>query len=465
MSARPEKLLSIVVPAFNESAGIQGALRTLADVCRPLPYAFELIVVDDGSVDDTYARAVAVAEAGIPVRAIRLSRNFGKEAALLAGLQNARGAAVITIDADLQHPPSLIPAMVAAWERGAKVVHGVKRDRGDKHWWGTARAYIFNAVIEWLGGIDVQNSSDFKLLDRVVVDILTKRVPERRRFYRGLTNWIGYSQATLEFDVAPRMQGKSGFSLRSLVALALTATVSFTSAPLRIVTVLGVLTFVLGFGVGSDALWSWSHGASVSGFMTLITTLLLLGSFIMISLGVIGEYIAKIYDESKQRPAFIIDSLHEYDRAAESDRTLRDLPAWPMQFLESTHDAIVIWEMGGRGIVYWNSAAERLYGYSRGEALGQSTHTLLKTKVAGGVTQLEKDLARFGVWVSELRHTARDGRELLVEGNLSLLSQENGYWLVLEVNRDVTDQRRAAGAHEAMQQQLVNLQLLHRAGR
>lgn len=307
-----DKLLSVVVPAFNESAGIQNTIRALAAVLDKLAYDYEILVIDDGSRDATFLRASEMVDKGFPVRAFRLSRNFGKEAALLAGLQQARGNAVITIDADLQHPPALIPTMVTIWERGAKVVHGVKRSRGKEHWWATLRARIVNAMLEKLGGIDVQNSSDFKLLDRVAVNVLTRALPERRRFYRGLADWIGFEQVTVEFDVAARQSGESGFSLRSLIALALTATISFTSAPLRIVSILGVLTFLLGVGVGSEALWSWFHHVSVSGFMTLIATLLLLGSFIMISLGVIGEYIAKIYDEIKQRPAFIIDGSREF---------------------------------------------------------------------------------------------------------------------------------------------------------
>jgi len=305
------QLVSIVVPAFNEAEGIQSAVRTLAGVFDPLPYALEIIVVDDGSHDDTFGRAAAMADAGLPVRAIRLSRNFGKEGALLAGLQHALGDAAITIDADLQHPPSLIPKMLEAWQGGARVVHAVKRDRGDEPWLSTLRARIINGLLTRLGGVDVRNSSDYKLLDRAALDVLTRTLPERRRFYRGLAGWIGFEQATIEFDVAPRQHGQSGWRLRSLLALALTALVSFTSAPLRIVSVLGLLTFLLGLGVGGDALWSWATGRAVSGFVTIIITLLLIGSFIMISLGVIGEYIAKIYDEIKERPAYVIDRIYE----------------------------------------------------------------------------------------------------------------------------------------------------------
>ena len=306
-------LVSLVVPAYNEAAGIQAAVRRFLQVLDGLPYRAEVLVIDDGSEDGTFVRAAALADEGMPVRVLHLSRNFGKEAAILAGLSHARGNAVVTIDADLQHPPELIPSMLVAWERGAKVVHAVKRDRGDEPWTSTVRARVVNTLIMRLGGVDVRNSSDFKLLDRVAVDVLTQSMPERRRFYRGLADWIGFENVTLEFDVAPRAAGQSAWRLRSLIALALTALMSFTSVPLRVVSVLGFLTFLLGIGVGADALLSWARGRSVSGFATLIISLLLIGSFIMISLGVIGEYIAKIYDEIKQRPTYIVERRHEVD--------------------------------------------------------------------------------------------------------------------------------------------------------
>jgi hypothetical protein len=203
--------------------------------------------------------------------------------------------------------------MVRAWEQGARIVHGVKRTRGDESWMSTARAFVVNWLITLLGGIDVRRSSDFKLLDRAAIDVLTKSIPERSRFYRGLADWIGFTQVTLLFDVATRTTGTSGWSLRSLIKLSMTALLSFTSAPLRIVSVMGLLTFLLGLVVGYDAVASWVRGEAVSGFTTIIITLLLIGSFIMISLGVIGEYIAKIYDESKKRPAFIVDRVYEKD--------------------------------------------------------------------------------------------------------------------------------------------------------
>ncbi|MCZ8131453.1 MAG: glycosyltransferase family 2 protein [Steroidobacteraceae bacterium] len=315
--ARP--LLSIVIPAHDEEHGIPWMIRAVADVMARLAYPYEIVVVDDGSRDATFERAAECAHAGVTVRAIRLSRNFGKEAALCAGLEAARGAAVITIDADLQHPPSTIPRMVEAWERGARIVHGVKRSRGDERWYATARAKLVNALIGRLGGIELRNASDFKLLDRQVVDVLVHELPERHRFYRGLAQWIGFEQACVEFDVAPRRVGVSHWSLSGLVGLAWTATVSFSAAPLRVVGYLGVLTLLMGLVIGGEAIWSWANGIAVSGFATTIMTLLLIGSFVMISLGVIGEYIAKIYDEIKHRPPYVVACRREPPDAAAAD--------------------------------------------------------------------------------------------------------------------------------------------------
>jgi polyisoprenyl-phosphate glycosyltransferase len=305
------KLISLVVPAFNEAAGIQSAVQVLAAVLKDTAYAAEIVVVDDGSLDATFDKAAALSGLGVAISVLRLSRNFGKEAALLAGLRHAKGSAVITIDADLQHPPALIPKMIAAWDAGAMVVHGVKRYRGEESWLATVRANVVNALLTRMGEIDLQKSSDFKLLDRRAVDILTRQMPEWNRLYRGLASWIGLPQCTLEFDVEPRRTGQSAWSLRSLMGLTLTAMVSFSSAPLRVISFLGLLTFILGATVGTEALWSRVHGISTSGFTTVIITLLLIGSFIMISLGVIGEYIAKIYEEVKRRPDFIIERSSE----------------------------------------------------------------------------------------------------------------------------------------------------------
>ena len=306
-------LISVVLPAHNEEAGISGAFDVIGRTLDECGVRWEIVAVDDGSQDQTFAVISSRAAKDSRIRGIHFSRNFGKEAALLAGINAARGDAVITMDADLQHPPSVIPQMLEAWRAGAKVAHGVKRQREHDSTVMRVRAWVFNKTLTWLGGINVQNSSDFKLMDRVVVDVIARQLPEKRRFFRGLADWVGYRNVEIPFDVAERSDGEGKWSLLGLVELALTALVSFTSAPLRIVTIMGLLTLALGLGITVDTLWSWLHGRAVSGFATMILTLLIIGSFIMISLGIIGEYIAKIYEEVKARPVYLIDEYTDLD--------------------------------------------------------------------------------------------------------------------------------------------------------
>lgn len=300
-------LLSVVLPAHNEEAGITHAIEVIGGVLVSTGLAWEIIVVDDGSRDRTFECLKELTKENNRVRALRFSRNFGKEAALLAGLNAARGNAVVTMDADLQHPPQIIPAMVEAWKRGAKVVNAVKRSRETDSAMTRLRAKVFNTLLSSMGGVNLDNSSDFKLLDRVVVDTITQALPERQRFYRGLTDWVGFTRERILFDVEERASGEGKWSLRGLIGLAITAIVSFTSAPLRIVTGLGLVTLVFGLLVAAESFWGWAQGRAVSGFTTTIFTLLIIGSFIMISLGIIGEYIAKIYDEIKRRPTYLIE--------------------------------------------------------------------------------------------------------------------------------------------------------------
>jgi polyisoprenyl-phosphate glycosyltransferase len=314
METLENKLLSVVIPAHNEELGIAHALSVIQAVLATCGMDWEIIVVDDGSRDRTFDRLHELATQEARIRGVRFSRNFGKEAALLAGLNLAKGDAVVTIDADLQHPPRLIPVMVEAWKRGAKVVDGVKRSRATDGALTRLRASIFNATLSRLGGINMENSSDFKLLDRIAVNAITRALPERQRFYRGLSDWVGYPHESILFDVEERAQGQGKWGLWGLLGLATTAIVTFTSAPLRIVSALGFVTMIFGFFVGADAFIGWLQGRAVSGFATTIFTLLIIGSFIMISLGIIGEYIAKIYDEIKARPSYLVESSIGIDR-------------------------------------------------------------------------------------------------------------------------------------------------------
>ena len=310
-SAHPE--LSVIVPAHNEEPGIAAALLAINNALQSCSGSNEIIVVDDGSTDETYRVLQQLCQEQDNLRAIKLSRNFGKESAMLAGLRVATGDAVITLDADLQHPPALIPEMVEKWKAGTMVVHAVKRQRESNTFMERFRAKIYNNLLKLLGGIDLRNSSDYKLLDRVIVDALIHELHEYQRFYRGLVTWLGFKQEKLYFDVASRQAGDSKWSTGSLIGLAITGIVSFTSMPLRIVTIFGILTLLLAFGVAIEALWSWFQGTAVSGFMTIVFVILLLGSFIMISLGIMGEYIAKIYEEVKNRPDYLVDRTSGFD--------------------------------------------------------------------------------------------------------------------------------------------------------
>lgn len=303
---RRARLLSVVLPAYREESGIERMLAVLEDTLTGMRVDFEVIVVDDGSPDRTFAEVAELGRLRPWLRGLRLSRNFGKEAALLAGLEETRGDVVITMDADLQHPPETIPAMLAAWEQGADVVNAVKSDRSADSRAYAAVAGMVTRLLARATGIDLHAASDFKLLDRRVVRILVDALPERERFFRGLSQWVGFRQATVSFRVAPSTRAARNWNLFSLGHLGATALVSFTSAPLQVITALGVLTLMLAIGVGADGLWSWAAGRAVSGFTTLILTLLILGSFIMISLGILGSYVARIYEEIKQRPRYLV---------------------------------------------------------------------------------------------------------------------------------------------------------------
>lgn len=308
-----KKIISIVIPAFNEERGIRQTISKVQDILVAAGFDYEIIVIDDGSTDHTFKQIRITADVNKHVKGIRFSKNFGKEAAILAGLKASMGDAVITIDADLQHPPEVIPSMFEKWSQGSKVVHAIKKNRSADKLLNRMLAWLFNAFLSILGTIDIRNSSDFKLLDRDAVKVIVNEIPEHHRFYRGLANWIGFEQTSLYFDVAPRKEGNSKWGYSSLIKLATTATVSFTSLPLRVISLLGAITLIIGFVITIETLWSKYNGTAVSGFATLEITILMVSSFLMISLGVLGEYVAKIYDEVKKRPPYIISSDCGFD--------------------------------------------------------------------------------------------------------------------------------------------------------
>lgn len=300
-------LLSIVVPCHCEAAGLAAAVDEIRAALATCEVRYELILVDDGSSDDTWGAIKALrARHGASIRGIRLSRRFGKEAALRAGLEAARGDAVITMDADLQHPPALIPALLARWRRGdVDVIDAVKAERGGESIANRVTASLFYRVFLVLTHRDLRNASDFKLLSRNVVKSYLA-LPERSLFYRVMTGWMGFRHAEVPFSVDPRTHGTSKWGLFTLLRLALTAVTAHSAAPLHVVTLLGLAFLLFSVVLGAQTLYNKLLGHAVSGFTTVILLLLITGSAIMVALGVIGEYIARIYDEVKGRHRFIV---------------------------------------------------------------------------------------------------------------------------------------------------------------
>ena len=298
-------LLSVVLPAYNEEASVPLAARTIHTILAQADIPHELIFVNDGSKDGTW-QAVQDQAAQIPqVRGIRFSRNFGKESAIFAGLAQASGDCCVVMDCDLQHPPEKVVEMYRLWQQGYQVVEGVKVSRGKESPLHTLAARTFYSIISSATGIDMSRASDFKLLDRRAVDVLIA-MREKNAFFRALSSWIGFQTAQVEFEVQPRLEGQSKWSLRSLTRYAVTNLAAFSTAPLHLITLLGVLVFLCSLVLGCWSLWQKISGQALEGFTTVILLLLLIGSILMICLGIIGYYIAKIYEEIKDRPRYII---------------------------------------------------------------------------------------------------------------------------------------------------------------
>ena len=297
--------LTVVLPCLNEGAHIADSLQTIAGVLDEAGIDHELLVVDDGSTDETWRRVGELAAERSSVRGIRLSRRFGKEHALCAGLEASRGRAVLVMDADLQHPPSLIPEMVAAWREGYEVVEGVKTDRGGEPAISGLQARAFYALLRRVSGIDLAGASDFKLMDRKVLEAWS-RMPERGLFFRGMSAWLGFRRKELPFAVEARAGGSTAWSTRGLIRLGVTGITAFSSLPLQGITLMGILFLVFGALLGAQTLYNWISGEAVTGFTTVILLQLAVGSMLMIGLGVIGTYLSRIYDEVKGRPRYVV---------------------------------------------------------------------------------------------------------------------------------------------------------------
>jgi glycosyltransferase involved in cell wall biosynthesis len=298
--------LSIIVPAFNEAEGIIAFLEQLYGVLKHCCSNFEVWVIDDGSRDTTWEQ-LGVAQKNLSgVFGLRFTRNFGKEAAILAGLQHARGRAVIVMDADGQHPPLLLPKMLELWKNGnIQIVAAQKTSRESDKLSARLNAHLFNSLMKTLTGLDLSGASDFRLLDRRVVDTLLA-FPEKVRFFRGMTIWTGFSTATLGFDVAPRIAGQSQCTTSQLTQLAIIAITSFSAKPLGMIFRLGLMGIAASALIFVQAIYSWMSGIAISGWTSLTVVILLFGSANLLGIGVLGAYLAQIFDEIKSRPEYLV---------------------------------------------------------------------------------------------------------------------------------------------------------------
>ena len=301
-------VLSIVLPSYNEEQNIANTAKVLADLLEKENIDYELVFVSDGSKDRTYEEILKAAEANTRVKGAKFSRNFGKEACIFAGLKLTTGDAVIVMDCDLQHPPQVIPQMWKLWQEGYEVVEGVKTSRGKESLAHKMSAGLFYKVMSSLIKMDMNASSDYKLLDRKVVDVLLE-LPEKNTFFRALTFWAGFNTTTVEYEVQERVYGTTKWSVVSLMKYAINNATSFSTLPLQLVTILGMISIFFSMVLAVQTLVRYLLGNSVEGFTTVILLILIIGGFIMLSLGVIGHYIARIYEEVKGRPKYIISNV------------------------------------------------------------------------------------------------------------------------------------------------------------
>ncbi len=304
-------LLSVVLPAYNEELNIANTVKTLTELFDREKIEFELVFISDGSKDGTFREIRKAAEADPGrIRGAEFSRNFGKEAGIFAGLELTRGDAVVVMDCDLQHPPEVIPQMWKLWQNGAQVVEGKKSSRGKEGLFYKLSAGLFYKIMSGLIKMDMSSSSDFKLLDRKVVDVLLS-LPERNTFFRALTFWAGFDTMTVEYEVRERQFGTSKWNFFSLMKYAISNATSFSTLPLQLVTFMGMISIIFSIILGVQTLVKYLTGNSVEGFTTVILLILIIGGFIMLSLGIIGHYVARVYEEVKGRPKYIINRVTE----------------------------------------------------------------------------------------------------------------------------------------------------------
>lgn len=305
------KTVTILIPCFNEESSLPLLYKELVALGSDTRFSWEFLFINDGSKDNTILLLKELANKDNRVRYISLSRNFGKENALLAGFDFATGDCMVIMDADLQHPPKLIPRMLQLWEEGYEDVYARRKDRGTDSWLRRKLSNTYYRMLQKVSNIDIlQNVGDFRLLDRKCIDAL-KQLRETERYTKGMYCWIGFKKTELEFEVAERVAGQSSFSYRKLVKLAINGFTSYTTAPLKLSVYIGIIVSLLSFILMLVFLIkALLYGDPVQGFPTLITVILFLGGVQLLSLGIIGEYLGKVFNETKHRPVYLVSETN-----------------------------------------------------------------------------------------------------------------------------------------------------------
>lgn len=312
-SIAQNKRITCVVPIYNEETVIAEFVAALDKTLKQFPYAYEILLVDDGSQDNTPAIVQQLRDT-YTLHYLRFSRNFGKEKAISAGLDYAQGDAVILIDGDFQHPLELLTEFITKWEEGYDMVYAVRQNRADESWLKRTCAKTFYQFTSRINRVNIPaNAGDFRLIDRKIVNTL-QRLPERNRFMKGLYSWVGFKQVAVPFEVQPRKAGTSQWNFYSLLDLAITGITSFTAFPLRLIALggIGVATIAIIY-----AMWivfsTLAFGIKTPGWATIVTAITFFGGLQLFALGVVGEYIGRVFDEVKHRPHYIIDEESSFD--------------------------------------------------------------------------------------------------------------------------------------------------------
>lgn len=310
------KTITLLIPAYNEQEVLQPLLERLEKLAQDnKDYNFEFLFINDGSRDNTLEIIKQHAEKDVRISYINLSRNFGKEIAMIAGLDNVKGDAVVIIDADLQDPPELIPKMIKLWEQGYDDVYARRKSRAGETWFKKVTSELFYKLLQKSTNIPIQqDTGDFRLLDKRCVEALVQ-FRESQRYTKGMFSWIGYKKKEIEYDRDPRAAGETKWNYIKLVNLAIDGITSFTTAPLRISSVLGILVSLAAFiYIIYLVIRTIFFGTDLAGYPSMMAVILFLGGVQLLSLGVIGEYIGRIFNESKQRPLYFIEEYHKSHR-------------------------------------------------------------------------------------------------------------------------------------------------------